>query len=170
MTRSQWRREQRKREAQREAGAKENVESNTNVPSKKKKKEDLRLIERKPDTQEEAAKEKYDQAVAEDEMLTDDFDYGSEPSLDIRVNMVSVLPREFDQITEVEDTHNIIEMEMAANKPACYYVMNNGCIEEQNAFFEQPDKAMKSHLKPFLLLGRSNMSQLTRFWQIAAQW
>lgn len=84
-------------------------------------------------------------------MLTNDFDSGSEPSLDIRVNMVSMLPREFDQITEVEDTDSITKMKMAAHKLVCYYVINNGCMEEQNAFFEQPDTAMKSHLKPLFI-------------------
>ncbi|XP_050908094.1 uncharacterized protein LOC127121688 [Lathyrus oleraceus] len=37
---------------------------------------------------------------------------------------------------------------MVSHKSVCYYVMNNGCVEEQNAFFERPDEAMKSHLKP----------------------
>lgn len=92
--------------------------------------------------------------VAEDEMLTDDFDSGSEPSLDILVGMVSVLPREFDQITEVEDTDNIIKREMVIHKPVSYYVMNNGCVEEQNAFFERPDRAMQSHLKPLFIIGK----------------
>lgn len=87
-------------------------------------------------------------------MLIDDFDSGLEPSLDIIVNVVSVLPREFYQITEVKDTDNIIEMEMAAHKPMCYYVMNNGCVEEQNAFFERPNEAMKSHLKPLFIIGK----------------
>lgn len=56
MTRSQWRREQRRRKARREIGAKEKAESSTNVPAKKKEKEDLRFFERKPTTQEEADK------------------------------------------------------------------------------------------------------------------
>lgn len=93
MTRSQWRREQRTRKTQREVEAKENVESRTNVPSRKKEKEDLRLVKRKLITQAEAAKEKYDRAIAKDKMLTNDFDFGSEPSLDVIVNVVSVLPR-----------------------------------------------------------------------------
>ena len=46
------------------------------------------------------------------------------------------------------------EAEMAAHKPVCYYVMNNGCVEEQNAFFERPDEAMKSHLKPLFITGK----------------
>lgn len=32
-----------------------------------------------------------------------------------------------------------------------YYVMNNACVEEQNAFFERPDEVMKSHLKPLFI-------------------
>lgn len=47
MTRSQWKREQKRRKMQREIGARENVESNTNVPFRKKEKEDLKLVERK---------------------------------------------------------------------------------------------------------------------------
>lgn len=124
------------------------------MPTRKKEKEDVRFVKRKPATQEEADIEKYDRAVAEDEMLTDDSDSGSEPLLDIRVNVVSVLPKEFDQIIEVEDTDNITKMEMVVHKPVCYYVMNNGCMEEQTAFFEQPDEAMKSHLKPFFSIGK----------------
>lgn len=60
MTRSQWRREQRRRKVQREIEAKENVESITNVPSRNKEKEDVRFVERKPATQEEADRGKYD--------------------------------------------------------------------------------------------------------------
>ena len=43
---------------------------------------------------------------------------------------------------------------MAAYKPVCYYVMNNGCVEEQNAFFERPNEAMKGHLKPLFITGK----------------
>lgn len=43
---------------------------------------------------------------------------------------------------------------MDAHKPVCYYVMNNSCVEEKNAFFERPDKVMKSHLKPFFITGK----------------
>lgn len=87
-------------------------------------------------------------------MLTYDFDSRSEPSLDIKVNVVSMLPREFDQITEVEDTDNITKMEMAAHKPVSYYVMNNGCVEEQSSFFELPYEAMKIHLNPVFITGK----------------
>ncbi|XP_050916149.1 uncharacterized protein LOC127131264 [Lathyrus oleraceus] len=43
---------------------------------------------------------------------------------------------------------------MVAHKPVCYYMMNNGCVEEQNAFFERPDEAMKSHIKPLFITGK----------------
>ncbi|XP_050877054.1 uncharacterized protein LOC127080805 [Lathyrus oleraceus] len=62
--------------------------------------------------------------------------------------------REFDRITEVEDSDSITEREMVAHKLVCYYVMNNGCIEEHNAFFERPNEAMRSHLKPLLITGK----------------
>lgn len=105
-----------------------------------RKKEDLSFGKGKFNTPTEAAREKYDRMDAEDEMLTNNFDSGSEASLDILVGVVSVMPREFNQITEVDDTGNNTEREMATHKRIFYYVMNNDCMEEQNAFFERPDK------------------------------
>lgn len=87
-------------------------------------------------------------------MLTDNFDTDSEPSFDITCNVVSVLPREYDQVIKVEEPEDTTEAEMARRKPVCYYVMNNGCVEEQNAFFERPDEAMKNHLKPLFIRGK----------------
>ena len=104
------------------------TESSTNVPARKK--EDLGFNKRKSNTPTEEAIEKYDRMAAEDEMLTNNFDSGSEASLDILVGVVYVMPREFDRITEVEDTDSNTEREMAAHKPVCYYVMNNGCVKE----------------------------------------
>ena len=40
---------------------------------------------------------------------------------------------------------------MALHKSTCYFVMNNGSIESQDAFFERPNMAMRSHLKPLLI-------------------
>ncbi|XP_050877173.1 uncharacterized protein LOC127080930 [Lathyrus oleraceus] len=42
---------------------------------------------------------------------------------------------------------------MAKYKPVCYYIMNNGCVEKQNAFFERPNESMKVHLKPMFIRG-----------------
>lgn len=76
----------------------------------------------------EVARERYNQTAVRDKMLTDNFDSGSEASLDILVGVMYVMPREFDRVTKVEDTDNIMEREMAAHKPVCYYVINNGCV------------------------------------------
>lgn len=92
--------------------------------------------------------------AAEDELLTNNFDSGSEASLDILVGVVSVMRREFDRITKVEDNDSITEREMAAHKLVCYYMMDNDCVEEKTAFFERPSEAMKSHLKPLFITGK----------------
>ncbi|KAI5388210.1 hypothetical protein KIW84_074053 [Lathyrus oleraceus] len=147
MTRSQWRREQRRRKAKREAGEMDQVESSTNVMVKKK--DGPNFTKRDPKILSKAAGE--NQMAAEDELLTDNFDSSSEDSLEILVGVVSVMPREFDRITEVDDNDSITEKKMVAHKSTCYYVMNNGCVEEQNYFFERPSKTMKSHLKPLFI-------------------
>lgn len=51
------------------------------MPARKKEKKEISLAKGKFNTPAEVAKEKYDQMVVEDEMLVDDFDSGSEPSL-----------------------------------------------------------------------------------------
>lgn len=94
------------------------------------------------------------QPLEDDDMLTDDFDLRSESSLNINCNMVSMLPREYDQVTEVEENEEIGEAEMARHKPVCYYVMNNNWVEEQNTFFERSDERMKNHLKPLFIRGK----------------
>lgn len=124
MTRSHWRREQKRRKAQRELGKKDKSESSTNVPAKQR--EDSSFVKRKFNDPAEAARERYNQMASEDEILTNNLNSGSEDSIDILVRVVSVMPREFDRIIEVKDTDNITEREMAAHKPVCYYVKNNG--------------------------------------------
>lgn len=84
-------------------------------------------------------------------MATNDFDSGSEDNFDIICNVVSVLPREYDYITKVEEPLDYKEEEMVKHKTVCYFVMNNGYIVEKNTFFERPDKGMKSHLKPLFI-------------------
>jgi hypothetical protein len=46
--------------------------------------------------------------------------------------------------------------EMAIHKPLCYYVMNNGCVEDQHAVFERPDISMMHHLKPLFIQAKIN--------------
>lgn len=102
-----------------------------------KKREDSNFAKRKLNNPVEAARERHNQVAAEDEMLTDNFDLGSEASLDILVGMVSLMSREFDRITEVEDTDIITEREMVAHKPMHYYVMNNDWVEEKNCLLRE---------------------------------
>lgn len=40
---------------------------------------------------------------------------------------------------------------MTKHRPVCYYIMNNAYVEEDNAFFERHDKAMKNHLNPLFI-------------------
>lgn len=84
----------------------------------------------------------------------DNFGTESEPSLDITCNVVSVLPREYDQVTKVKEPEDSTTIEMVRHMPVCYYIMNNGCVEEQNSFFERPDEVMKSQLKPLFIKGK----------------
>ena len=46
------------------------------------------------------------------------------------------------------------EFEMAIYRLVWYHVMNNGVVEEQNAFFERLDLGMKNHLKPLFIRGK----------------
>ena len=90
----------------------------------------------------------------DDDVMIDDFESDEESSLNINCNMVYVLPHEYDQVMEVEDSGEVDEAEMARHKHVCYYIMNNGTVEEQNAFFEHPDQSMKNHLKPLFIRGK----------------
>lgn len=67
---------------------------------------------------------------------------------------MSVLPGKYDKITEVEDPEENIDAEMARHMPVCYCVMKNGCVDDQNSFFESPYEAMKSYLKPIFVKGK----------------
>lgn len=81
-----------------------NTESSSNVPLKMDRNKEKKPIKRKLfSSQKVEPTEKYDQATTEDDMLTDDFDTDSEPSLDITGNMVSMLPREYDQVMEIKE-------------------------------------------------------------------
>lgn len=87
-------------------------------------------------------------------MLTDKFESHGESSQNINWNMVSVFPYDYDEVTEVKETEETYETEMAKHKPVRYYMMNTGVVEEKNAFFERPDQGMKIHLKPLFVRGK----------------
>lgn len=44
-------------------------------------------------------KEKHAMLNQNEDMVTSDFDFGSEPDLDIICNMISILPIEYDTVT-----------------------------------------------------------------------
>lgn len=66
------------------------------------------------------------------EMVEDNFDIESEKDLQINYDIVSVQPVEYDRISEVfEVEEDYIQDESVNQKPLCYYVRNNGAVEEQ---------------------------------------
>jgi hypothetical protein len=69
---------------------------------------------------------------------------------------MSVLLVEYDVPSEVNEVENDFTEEMAIHKPLCYYVMNNGCVEDQHAVFERPDISMMHHLKPLFIQAKIN--------------
>jgi hypothetical protein len=85
----------------------------------------------------------------EDEELTSNFT-DSEASLNI-ILVVSMLPIEYDVVSEVTEDEEDFTKEMSAHQPKCYYVMDNGCVEGQQAMFERPDHHIQHHLKPLFI-------------------
>ncbi|CAJ2652047.1 unnamed protein product [Trifolium pratense] len=123
MTRTQWRRFQRKQKlTAKEAGGKavatqkvEKVEM-----AKRPVKERLSIILEEP-----IAENAQGGAEDEDDMEDDDLlDEGSD--FDVMVNVVSILPLEYDIPTEVNELEEDFEaLNLADHKPMCYYVMQN---------------------------------------------
>lgn len=67
-------------------------------------------------------------------MVEDNFREESEDDLQINYGIVSVLPVEYDRVSEVSEVEeDFIPNEVINQKPLCYYVMNNGVVEEQQA-------------------------------------
>ncbi|KAK2422828.1 hypothetical protein QL285_033329 [Trifolium repens] len=128
MTRTQWRRFQRQKKL-----------AATNLQTGQYKE-----VARRP------AKERILPPINENKMEDEDL-LDSEPDFDV-ICVVSILPSEYDVQTEITELEtDFDQLEMADPKPICYYVMNNGCIEEQQATFERPDLGMKNHLKPLFI-------------------
>ncbi|CAJ2679325.1 unnamed protein product [Trifolium pratense] len=129
MTRTQWRRFQRKQKLtakEAEAGGKavatqkaEKVEM-----AKRPVKERLSIILEEP-----IAENAQGGAEDEDDMEDDDLlDEGSD--FDVMVNVVSILPLEYDVPTEVNELEEDFEaLNLADHKPMCYYVMQNGLYD-----------------------------------------
>jgi len=90
----------------------------------------------------------------QDEELTSNFSE-SDPSFDL-VCVVSVLPIEYDVPSEFNEVESDFTEEITIHRPLCYYVMNNGCVEDQHVVFERPDVSMRLHLKPLFIQAKIN--------------
>jgi hypothetical protein len=159
MSRSQWRRFQRQKRTEKEAAEKSVIRKDADSKDKAESSDNAQMVNREEPSHQinpgsmvapVVSKEK----VQEDDEITDNFESDSEASFNVICNVVSVLPRDYDRIMEVEDEEDEMEEETMVHRPVCYYVMNNGCVEEQNAFFERPDDSMKAHLKPLFIKGK----------------
>ncbi|PNX89623.1 hypothetical protein L195_g045745, partial [Trifolium pratense] len=91
----------------------------------------------------------------EDEYMDDDL-LDEDQDFNVLVNVVSILPREYDMwsMSEEEDLEDILPVPNI--KPICYYVMDNGCVEQQQAIFEKSDEGMKNHMKPLFVRAKVN--------------
>ena len=67
--------------------------------------------------------------VREEEMLTDDFESDGVSSVNMNWNVVSVLPYEYNQETEVEDNEEADAVEMAKHKLVCYFCAKDLLVE-----------------------------------------
>lgn len=143
MSCTQWRREQRRRKAERKTREKATADSDENKPTKYRKNVEKERERRLKLFELANFEDEVKGAENEEDMLTDNFNVQSDPSLDIACNAMFVMLKEYDQITEVEEPDTNMDKDMARHKPVCYYVMNNDYVEEHNAFFERPDAAMK---------------------------
>ena len=70
---------------------------------------------------------------------------------------MSFLPNEYGFASEASvDKEEAVCGESAGKKPLCYYVMNNGVVEEQHAMFEKPTSYMMYHLKPLFIRAKGD--------------
>ncbi|MCH99210.1 hypothetical protein A2U01_0020221, partial [Trifolium medium] len=168
MTRTQWRKFQRqkKQESQKtQTGGKiaaveqtggnvvaaNPVEVNTPVGKevemvKRPIKERISLFPNTPPA--DNVEEEYE--FMDDDLLDEDLDF------DVLVNVVSILPREYDMWSMSEEEDLEESLPVSDVKLVCYYVMDNGCVEQQQAIFEKPDEGMKNHLKPLFVRAKVN--------------
>lgn len=87
----------------------------------------------------------------EDEDMLEDFDDSDGEDLNI-ICVVSILPADFDKISEVtESDEDYYVEEETDDNPLCYYVMQKGAVEDERAIFQRPSDEMKSHLKPLFV-------------------
>jgi hypothetical protein len=149
MTRTQWRRYQRQKKL-----ASQVVQNAPNNKGKQIAETSKRPIKERVNYPVEILKR--DDKV-ENENFDDDDLLDSEGDFNVIVSVVSILPMEYDVWSEVvENEEDFDNGDMALHRPVSYYVMNNGCLEDQMASFEKPDESMKSHLKPLFIQVKAN--------------
>ena len=74
-----------------------------------------------------------------------------EPDFNVICHLVSILPTEYDMISEVDDSEEEFDhKDMREYKPMCYFV-NDGSADNQKSIFVQLDDLMKNQLKPLLI-------------------
>ena len=77
--------------------------------------------------------------------------------------MVSILPVEYDMISEVEESEEDYNPEdMEKYKSMCCYVTYYGYGNQQKAIFEKPNGSMKSHLKPLFLQAKVDDTRVNK--------
>jgi len=142
MTRTQWRRYQRSKK-----GVDVSLEDKTIDPN-----DGQRMVE--PGRR--LGKERLSHPLVEEDPNEDD-ELGSkfmdsEPDFDVICNIVSILPTEYDMVSEVDDSEEeFYPKDIEEYKPMCYFVTNDGSECNRKAVFEQPDDSMKNHLKPLFI-------------------
>ncbi|KAK2388635.1 hypothetical protein QL285_062295 [Trifolium repens] len=152
MTRTQWRRFQRKQKL-----AAQQVKARGNTSNVEKVELAKRPVKERLTPIKESDAENNKEADDEEDFMDDDDLLDDESDFNVLVNVVSVLPVEYDIPTEVNEVEEDFDaLELADHKPVCYYVMENGCVEAQNAVFERPDIGMKNHLKALFIRAKVN--------------
>ena len=85
-------------------------------------------------------------------MVEDNFSGESEDDLQINCGIISIISVEYDRVSEVSEVEEYFLQDGEGNqKPLCYYIMNNGVVEEQQVLFERPGPCMIYHLKPLFI-------------------
>jgi len=149
MTKTQWRRYQRHKKVNalkeitnvgREEGKQEAVFKMVKRPATERIFPPLPILEKN--------------CLEDDDEMTSNFS-GSDPSFDV-ICVVSMLPIEYDVPSEVSDVESDFTEEMAIHRPLCYYVMNNGCVEDQHTLFKWSVVSMRLHLKPLFIQAKIN--------------
>ena len=90
-----------------------------------------------------------------DDEMTSNFT-SSEADFDV-ICVVSILAVEYDVTSEITEDEGDFTEEMVVHKSLCYYVMDNGCVEGEQAMFEKPNHHMKVISSPCLSKLKSMM-------------